>query len=952
MRWLPNKVSLPWVLVVPFVAQLLGVVGIVGYLSLRNGEVAIENLANRLMREVCVRTALNLRHYFAQPHLVNQITVNAIETGQLDLDDLESVEATLFNRIREFDDISGVLVGTEAQDVRIATRRSKLRILATDPSYPGQVLDYAASEDGQRLNLIQTIAKPDVQNMSWYAAAAQTDSPVWVPVFQTGDNQNLSLNASQAIHDPISGELIGVASSGIVLSVIDAFLDEFRISPNGVVFVVERNGLLIGSSTQDPIYDRQRYQGKEVLHRIAAQNSQDSLLKATADFVASSIQQQTPLSSKNFNFDYAGEKLFVEVAPFKDRYGLDLFIVVAVPERDFMAQIQANTRNTILLCIVATGVAITMGLITSRWIARPILQLSGASHKISAGQFQRPLPPACIKEVNVLVNSFNQMSHKVQDYSTSLEEKVQERTAALEQEICDRKQIEAQLEQAKSVAESANRAKSAFLASMSHELRTPLNAILGFTQLMGYKKIVHEEHHDYLNIINQSGQHLLDLINDVLDMSKIEANQVDLDYTHVNLPQLLKTLEDIFSLKAEAKQLRLKSAIHPQVPTHLYTDEGKLRQILMNLLSNAIKFTQAGDITLAINPTGNGLSTNSAPTCTTTDAKTQSLRFTVTDTGTGISPDEIVDIFDPFVQTKDGQRIPGGTGLGLAISQQYARLLGGEITVLSTPGEGSAFSLTLSAGTTSSPKPNPNPWQTTVHRLQQQSNPYRLLIAEDQYENRYLLQQCLKFSNLDIRLADNGETCFEIWQNWSPHIILMDLAMPVMDGYETTRRIKTTAQGKETIIIAVTSYAFEENRRRAIEAGCDSFIRKPIEISELLSQLARYLEITPENSPTITNYPASGTASNTTREHTTAKPSGHSDGKHLARMPMTWIQQLQQVAYQCNDQQVMALLHEIPPTEVLLKQTLEELAKAYHFREIVTLTETALAHRSKAPQAS
>jgi signal transduction histidine kinase len=687
----PRKISLPWVLVVPFVVQLLGVVGIVGYLSWRNGQVAVENLANRLMHQVCEHTALKLRNYFAQPLLINQINVNAIASGQFDLQDWSAVEATLFNRLQEFPEISGVLIGTAQGEMRAVTRRSRLRLLASDPNQPGQLLDYALTPEGQRLNLLQTLAKPDVRQMPWYQAAMATQQPVWSPVFQTGDGQDLSLNANVPIQDPTTGQVLGVASAGIVLSVIDQFLDEFRVSPNGAVFVIERDGLLLGSSTHSPIYEHQATGDRVTLQRLSAAASADPLVRTTANLLQESLASSLsssppsphfPTHPKTFHFNYQGERLFVEVAPFKDAYGLELLIVVAVPERDFMAQIQANTRNTLWLCVAATGGAITLGLVTSRWIARPILQLSQASQRIATGDFQHCIQPSPIQEVDVMLNSFNQMSQKIQHYSQSLEDEVRMRTAALEQEICDRKQIETQLEVAKTTAETANQIKSEFLASMSHELRTPLNAILGFTQLMGYKGMVTKDCQDYLNIINQSGQHLLALINDVLDMSKIEANQIDLEFTHVLLTPLLENVEDLFSLKAEAKQLRLQLHMEPQTPQRLYTDESKLRQILTNLLSNAIKFTDQGDVRLVVRPRES-------------DAAEPIIRFEVTDTGQGIDPQDLNRIFDPFIQTRNGQRTPGGTGLGLAISQQYAHLLGGQITVRSQVGQGSCFCLDL-----------------------------------------------------------------------------------------------------------------------------------------------------------------------------------------------------------------------------------------------------------------
>ncbi|MEO1590179.1 MAG: response regulator [Cyanobacteria bacterium J06632_22] len=964
-RALPGRIPLAWVLVVPFVVQLLSVVGVVGYLSLRNGERTVEALAQEMMHEVCQRAALRLRGYFAQPLLINQINANAIRSGQVDLEDSAAIETMLFDRLQEFDEVSGILVGTEAGDFRAATRRGQLRLVANDlPNNPSQIQGYALTDDGVRQRLIQSFTKAYIQNALWYRTAAEAQTSVWSPVFQTGDNQNLSLNANLPIFDN-DGALLGVASAGIVLSVIDDFLSDFKVGQTGVIFVVDHDGLLLGSSTDSAIYDRQWQGGKVTLQRINALDSSHPLIRATATAVAEQSHTAAALNKiSTFKISHGNEPVFVEAAPFRDLNGLELMIVVAVPQRDLMGQIPANTRNTIYLCVAATAVAIALGWLTARWIARPVRRLSQASAGITGGQFGPALPASSIQELNQLVGTFNQMSQDIQTYSNSLEEKVTARTAALEQEVCDRKQMEHQLAQAKATAERANRAKSEFLASMSHELRTPLNAILGFTQLMSYQGPVDQRHRDYLDIINQSGNHLLTLINNVLDMSKIEANCLEAHYTSVDIPALVYGLEDLFALKAEAKQVVLHCHIDSDVPHYLCSDDGKLRQILTNLLANAIRFTEQGCITLKVSLMVNAGVAPPPPSSPVHDATSRRICFEVKDTGIGMTEAELKQIFVPFTQTEAGQDIPGGTGLGLTISQQFAQLLGGYIEVESTPRLGSCFRVILPAFVMSAPEVRPTTWQQSRSQMTQLA-PCRLLVAEDQPENRYLLEQLLTIPSLELKQVENGQACLDLWQRWQPHIILMDLAMPVMDGYEATRRIKATVQGQSTVVIAVTSYAFEENRRAAIEAGCDDFIRKPLQLEQLLSKLMQHrgpaaapaTDAQGERPPSVTpllvgaSHAAPDPSELLTMDHSSVAAEAVMPEPTSAvvrtmdwhGLPPDWIGQLQQAAYACNDVQVMTVLAGLPEERSGLRQQLTKLAEAFQFEQIIALTTTVLA---------
>ena len=346
-------------------------------------------------------------------------------------------------------------------------------------------------------------------------------------------------------------------------------------------------------------------------------------------------------------------------------------------------------------------------------------------------------------------------------------------------DITASRQSEEELRRAKEAAEAANRAKSLFLANMSHELRTPLNAILGFSELMARDSGLTPEQHYNLATINRSGEHLLNLINDVLDMAKIETGRVEVHLRQFDVYRLLDELTDLFRLRATEKGLTLLLTRDPSVPQIIETDDKKLRQILLNLLSNAVKFTEQGGVGLWVK---------------FSDGQ---LWCEVSDTGPGISPHDLETIFEPFVQTMFGLKSKDGTGLGLAISRQFAQLLGGTLAVFSTgeAGQGALFVLCVPVGvplTAQRELPVPAASARTVAALTPGQPAYRILIAEDRLENSELLRLLLAKLGFEVRVAVNGLEAINVWREWRPQLILMDMRMPILDGHEATRRIKAT----------------------------------------------------------------------------------------------------------------------------------------------------------------
>lgn len=521
-----------------------------------------------------------------------------------------------------------------------------------------------------------------------------------------------------------------------------------------------------------------------------------------------------------------------------------------------------------------------------------------------------------LTEQNETLRTVNQ---KLEQLNTSLEQRVAERTAEL-------MEANEHLQQAKEAAEAASRAKSAFLANMSHELRTPLNAILGFTQIMSRDRSVGLEYREYIDIINRSGQHLLKLINDVLEISKIETGRIKLNESSFDLYRLLDDLEEMLRLKAKEKNLALIFDRATQVPQYIRADEGKLRQVLLNLLGNAIKFTKEGSVTLRV--MGDNQKPNASP------ITHYQLLFEVEDTGLGIPSEEIKTLFKAFVQAEISHKSYEGTGLGLAISRKFVNLMGGEITVESVVGEGSTFRFNIRASLAQAADLPAQSVTRCIISLAPDQPAYRLLIVEDNWENNLLLVKVLSSLGFEVREAKNGSEAIALWESWNPHLILMDMRLPVMNGYEATQRIKATAKGQATVIIAVTSSAFEENRSTILSIGCDDFVSKPFQVEIVLAKLAehlgvRYLYEEKTEQSTLDNQ----LEEQVDRYFLTPDS--------LKMMPNEWIAQLHKTATTCRDDLILQLIEQIPQSHADLAKALEELTYNFRFEEIMKLTELA-----------
>ncbi|HSH02331.1 MAG TPA: response regulator [Anaerolineae bacterium] len=822
------------VILVPFLIQLFAAVGLIGYLSWQTGQAAVTDVASQLRAEITARIEERILDYVAAPQLVNELNAAAIQSGEINLDDAQDTEFHFWQQLQLFTPVTHNYVGSANGEMFGARwRGDHIQLFTIDESTDMIRHNYEATADGQRATLEETY-EYDPRSRPWYQDGVTAGQASWSNIYADLSTGRLAITAVRPLYDQ-NGEVAHVLGSSFIFTEVNEFLKSLKIGDNGQTFIMERSGLLVSSSTQDELFTvtddgPERVAATASSNPLISQTSQQ-ILDANGDFA----QIQT---SQQLEFDLAGERQLVQVTPLQDDRGLDWLIVVVVPESDFLSQIQANTRNTFLLSLIALIIAVFVGLRTASWVTDPILRLNQAAKGLAAGDWQQTISLDRADEVGELTASFNSMAAQLRASFDTLEAQNEE-------------------------LHRLDKLKDSFLANTSHELRTPLNGIIGIAESMhdGATGDLTPTQAYNLSLIITSGRRLAGLVNDILDLSKLQQAELRISTKPLQLHPLVNLVMTLSQPLLQNDAVTLRNEVPTDLPL-IAGDEDRLQQILHNLIGNGAKFTAKGAITI------------SAQTVTGADPRrvgdnnASFIQITVADTGIGIPQDKLELIFESFQQVDDSiTRTYGGTGLGLAVTRQLVDLHGGVVWAESELGVGSQFHFTMPISTATEAanqsgvgmvtevgrlrqdEPVAPPLELTVELDSEASIPnslnqkFNILAVDDEPINLQVLQNYLTLQDFNVRQAHDGPQALAMIAAELPDLILLDIMMPNLSGYETCERIRQQYSPSQLPIIMLTAKNQVSDLVAGFQAGANDYLTKPFAKNELLSRVNTHLRL-------------------------------------------------------------------------------------------------------------
>ncbi len=831
----PN-LPLRTVLIVPFVLQIFATVGLTGWLSFRNSQSAVNDLASQLRSEVASRIQQNIKNYLEIPLAINRMNSNAVNLNQLNVQDMASVTRYFWHQRNLFDSVTmtSTFVGSpggEFTGIGFQTDGS-WKIGRSGKTTKGNFHAYSLDTEGNPATLLTQGKAYDPRKRPWYQGAIDARKPYWSDIYIDFNDPKLTITLSQPVYSQ-TGQLNAVVGVDFVLTQIGEFLQSLKVGKSGKTFIMERSGLLVATSTSQQTYQL----NQKTVKRFKAEDFETPLIKETAAYLHQYFGNFTNIKkSEQLDFLIGHDRVFLQVLPFSDGNGLDWLIVVVVPEKDFMEQIDSNTRITILLCVAALIIAIVIGILTAQLIAIPIFQLNKSAHAIASGQFEQKVNNKNIKELNLLSQSFNQMAQQLQAYFTDLEMKNAE-------------------------LKRLDKLKDQFLANTSHELRTPLNGIIGIAESLidGVTGKLPQTTISNLAMIVSSGRRLSNLVNDILDFSQLRQKHIELQLKPLAMREIVEVVLTISRTTLGKKKLELINRISPELPP-VYADENRVQQILYNLIGNGIKFTEKGKIEITaeiIDDENNNTEAQDIHYSTY-------LAISVIDTGIGIPQDKFDRIFESFEQA-DGStaREYGGTGLGLTVTKQLVELHRGKIIVKSTEGVGSTFTFTLPISEGLAESKMDQSFSLSHQPLilsedigemaldeswilpnDPENQNLTILIVDDEPINLQVISNHLYLQNYHVIQAGNGLEALAMLENEvKPDLILLDIMMPRMTGYEVCQKIREKYHLDELPILMLTAKNQVQDLVVGLGVGANDYLTKPISKPELLARIKTQIQL-------------------------------------------------------------------------------------------------------------
>ncbi|MBW4513072.1 MAG: HAMP domain-containing protein [Scytonematopsis contorta HA4267-MV1] len=716
-----QNISLRLVLIIPFVLQIFAAVGLVGYFSFINGQKAVNELSVKVMNETANRVQQHLDSYLDIPHKINKININAIERGELNLEDLESARYYFWQQSQIFKDVTYIGFGLDTGQGTGVGYWLPGEGLLSEEINNGKSYSYAIDSKGNRRKQVY-VTEYDFKKDGWYTDTKLAGKPIWSRIYTSESFDGyVAASANYPIYDK-NRQFIGVTGVDLHLSDISSFLEKLQPSPNGKIFIIERDGLLIANSIKYPNFKKE----KGEIKRLSYLNSNHPFLNTTATFLQKNFGDLKAIKGKqSISFEFNGEPHHINITPWKDEYGLDWLVIVVMPESDFMAKINANSRMTILLCFAAFIIAIILGIITSYWIQKPISNLTKASFAIASGNLEQNVKPSRLKEIKILAQSFNQMAaqlktafnelkitnlklektnHELEKNNTELENRVAERTKELQNIIEELKQMQAQLVQAEKMSSLGQ-----MVAGIAHEINNPVSFIYGnlshakeYTQDLLKLVELYQKYYptpeveiekeiknielDFLkqditkihDSMGNGAERIRDIVLGLRNFSRLDEAEYKEANIHEGIDSTLMILEH--RLKQQFKRPSIQVIKQYDNLPSVKCYPGQLNQVFMNVLVNAIDALDE----LAISQPDKKLLIR----ISTQFSNDKYVVISIKDNGLGIPLNIQQKIFDPFFTTKP---VGKGTGMGLSISYQIiTEKHGGTLECVSSP-EGTSF---------------------------------------------------------------------------------------------------------------------------------------------------------------------------------------------------------------------------------------------------------------------